>query len=482
MDIRCRIGWYAQLASIFLLAGLAALLLQYPIAAMPLWLEQPNEGWNAIHAMHAFGPQLYPPRDSFIINNYPPLWFYLTGALAKNFGDPIFPGRVLAFLAFNVTAVAIFVALRALDTTITAACIGALTFIVILAGLLGMYVGLSEPQMMAHAFCTSGVALALGAKTRAKIMVGAAMVVTGFLFKHTVVALPIALTVWMFQNRRPLFSTWLNTTVLLSIVAGAMMIGGYGRNFIDNVLFPRVLTWSRLGTNLALISKVAVPIAGYSAVAWRLRGNRDSGLAFAGFAILSGVATLIVFGSAVGVSINCVFDLVIASAIGLGIAWDRLGAMTAGAARTWRTVLIFALIARVLLGTPRDSFAIIYDTSVKRHLHEQSDALKAVRDDLKSLSDPIVCEPLALCVWAGHASAADLWKLRHEVTLGPFMDTGGLLARIAAGEFRAIVTFSDLSSSAGDLRLPGLYDALGRCCARPVKHQSPVKIFYRQNP
>jgi hypothetical protein len=432
--------------------------------------------------MHAFGSQLYPPRDGFVVNNYPPLWFYLTGALAKCFGDPIFPGRVLAFLAFNVTAVAIFAALRALDTTVLAACIGALTFIVILAGLLGAYVGLSEPQMMAHAFCTSGVALALGAKTRSRVVVSAAMVVTGLLFKHTVVALPVALTVWMFRNRRQLFWTWLNTTILLSVVAGAMMLGGYGRNFIDNIMFPRVLTWSRLGTNLALLSKVAVPVAGYSAVAWRLRGKRDSGLAFAGCAILSGVAVLIAFGAAVGVSINIVFDLVIASAIGLGIAWDRIGTMAVGAARTWRTVLIFALIARVLLGTPRDSIAIIYDASVKRQLHEQSDALKAAQDDLKSLRGPIVCEPLALCAWAGHASVADLWKLRHEVTLGPFMDTGGLLARIAAGEFPAIVTFSDLSSSAGDLRLPGLYAALGRCCDRSVKYQSAANIFYRRNP
>ena len=475
------IGRNAELSSVVLLAGLAALLLIYPIARLPLWLENPNEGWNAVHAMHAFGPLLYPARDGFIINNYPPLWFYLTGAFAKIFGDPIFPGRVLAFLAFNFTAVAIFAVVRALNATVIAACLGALTFIVIMAGLLGTYVGLSEPQMMAHAFCTSGVALALGAKTRSRVGVGAALVVTGLLFKHTVVGLPVALTIWMFQNRRPFFSTWLSTTVLLGLVAGAMMIGFYGRNFIDNVMFPRVLVWSRLGTKLALLSKVAVPLGGYVAVAWRLRGKRDGGLAFAGYAILSGIAVLIVFGAAVGVSINSVFDLVIASAIGLGIAWDRIGTMTAGA-RTWRTALVFAMIARVLLGTPRDSFAIIYDASVKQRLHEQSDAMKMARDDLKSVGGPVVCEALSLCVWAGHASAADLWKLRHEVTLGPFMDTGGLLARIAAGEFRAVVTFSDFSSSADDLRLPGLYDALGRCCDRPARSQSGVNIFYRKNP
>jgi hypothetical protein len=476
------IGRYAQLSSIVLLTGLAVLLLIYPIAELPLWLEKPNEGWNAIHAMHAFGSQLYPSRDGFIVNNYPPLWFYLTGAFAKIFGDPIFPGRVLAFLAFNFTAIAIFAALRALNATVIAACIGALTFIVIFAGLLRTYVGLSEPQMMAHAFCTSGVALALSAKTRSRVMVGAAMVVAGLLFKHTVVGLPLALTIWMFQYRRPFFSTWLGTTVLLSVVAGAMIMGVYGRNFIDNVLFPRVLTWSRLGTNLAMLSKVAVPLGGYVAVAWRFRGRFDSGLAFAGYAILSGLTVLIVFGSAIGVGINSIFDLTIASAIGLGIAWDRFGTMTAGVARAWRTALVLALVARVLVGTPRDSFAIIYDASVRQRLHAQSDAMKAARDDLKSLGGPVVCEGLALCVWAGHASVADLWKLRREVTLGPFMDTGALLARIAAGEFSVIVTFSDLSSSASDLRLPGLYDALGRCCNRAVKPQAPVNIFYRKNP
>jgi len=65
----------------------------------------PNEGWNAYHAAAAMAGQgPYPAASSFMTDNYPPLSFYVVGALGKVFGDNIVAGRILSLLSFAVVA------------------------------------------------------------------------------------------------------------------------------------------------------------------------------------------------------------------------------------------------------------------------------------------------------------------------------------------------------------------------------------------
>ena len=63
---------------------------------MPL---DPNEGWNAYLARAAVtGAPLYP--QGLMINNYPPLSFYIVGALGTITGDPIVAGRLVSLISF----------------------------------------------------------------------------------------------------------------------------------------------------------------------------------------------------------------------------------------------------------------------------------------------------------------------------------------------------------------------------------------------
>jgi len=108
-----------------MLCVLAALGLVAVVLRLPLTIELPNEGWNAIHAMRAFGPALYPNPHDGIVNNYPPLWHYLTGALFIAFGDPIIPGRVVALAAYAAIVAAVVALARALGATSTASALAA---------------------------------------------------------------------------------------------------------------------------------------------------------------------------------------------------------------------------------------------------------------------------------------------------------------------------------------------------------------------
>src|SRR5580658_1716305 len=68
----------------------------------------PNEGWNAAHTLARLaGKGLHPPPQGWMVNNYPPLSFYLVGAIARKSGDIIATGRAISFVAFLLTAVAL---------------------------------------------------------------------------------------------------------------------------------------------------------------------------------------------------------------------------------------------------------------------------------------------------------------------------------------------------------------------------------------
>ena len=71
-------------------------------AIIPLHVSlDPNEGWNAYHTAAAMsGHGLYPDAGSFMVNNYPPLSFYLVGLLGHFTGDLIIAGRIISLASF----------------------------------------------------------------------------------------------------------------------------------------------------------------------------------------------------------------------------------------------------------------------------------------------------------------------------------------------------------------------------------------------
>ncbi len=460
-----------------LLAVCAVWLLIAPLYRMGLWLEQPSEGWNATHALNAFSGSLYPSRDSFFINNYPPLWFYLTGALSRLGGDPIFVGRAVAFISFCAIAIAVYAIVRGLQASALAACAAALCFVLIMVGPLVIYVGLSEPQMSAHALVAFGAAVLVRAKSAKHAVAAAILTALGLLTKQVVIGLPLASLFWLLIYRRKLLVPWLTTGAAAGAAAFLVLFLLYGSNFIANMLFPRVLSFSTLGKNLALISKAVVPLSAYGIVAWRQRRQRDEAMAFAGFAILAGFAALLLFGSALGVSINIVFDLVIAASIGLGVAWDRIS-IVAGAAKenVWRLIVVAAIFVRLVIGVSYANAAFVLDSRERSRVEAQSLALAALRDRLKDVKGPVACEALSVCIWAVGRNDADLWKLHFETTLGPFMDTAGLLKRITESRYGAIVLFG-YSEPVQDRRLPGLAAALAAGYGPPQVFGGSVSLF-----
>ncbi|HEY3798993.1 MAG TPA: glycosyltransferase family 39 protein [Caulobacteraceae bacterium] len=463
-----RAGWdRPTISAAVALAAAAAFFAVGTLIRVSLWLEEPNEGWNGLHAMAAFSRALYPAPPALVLNNYPPLWFYLTGALAEVFGDPIFPGRVVGLIAFAWTAAAIFVLARGLKIGAPATLIGALGFAVTVEAFFGLEAGLAEPQMLAHAMAATAAAMALGATQRRTVVAAALLTVVALLVKQVAIGLPLAVTLWLLWRRRDLALVWIVTGAVAAALALAALALGYGPPFLGALTAPRYLSAERLGTSLGLTMRVVVPLVAFAVVAVAARRRRDEALAFAALAVGAAFVPLVVFGSALGVSVNIGLDLAIAANLGLAAAWSRAATALGSRAGLWRGGVLAAFVVVLATELGGDAAQLAINPAARAALARQSASNLALRDRLRGVSGPVACETLSVCDWAGKPSVADLWKLRHETTLA-FMNPAPLLAGIRAGRLGAVVTMGPVASPADDGHLPGLAAALAAGYAQPM--------------
>jgi hypothetical protein len=85
------------LCLIFAINGLVVQFFELPLHI----LKSVNEGFNAYFARRAMdGIILYPRPPEMLMNNYPPLSFYIIGPLGKLMGDYIIAGRIISVVSF----------------------------------------------------------------------------------------------------------------------------------------------------------------------------------------------------------------------------------------------------------------------------------------------------------------------------------------------------------------------------------------------
>src|SRR4051794_22450135 len=119
-----------------ILVVLTALYLAWPVwrAFLPLQIVE-SDAWNTFQADQiSLGHPLYPEPGGLLNNNYPPLSFYLVSTLSSVTGmDGLLVGRLLSLLGLLATALAIFVVIRQVGTSLVGGLVGAISFVAIAA-------------------------------------------------------------------------------------------------------------------------------------------------------------------------------------------------------------------------------------------------------------------------------------------------------------------------------------------------------------
>lgn len=385
------------------------LLLRNSLAIPSQIALDPNEGWNATHTLAPLtGRPLYPPGQGLMVNNYPPLSFYLVGALAKLTGDAIIAGRLVSLLSFLTACLLIAAITRRTGSGLS----GQLFAVVFFAGLLliaSNYVGMDDPQLLGHALQLAALLLLL----RGQGPAAAALFAVSLFVKHNLLALPLASAIWLWRQDRRGALRFAGAGGGLLVLGLTLFRLAFGVNLLSVVTSPRLISLNNIVLAASHLWWAVLPLAALI----RLRHpKKDFCLIYAGTALIFGLG----FSAGDGVDANAFFDLAIACALGLGLAAEEIP-------------LSAATSAAALLGF---LFVNFHDNNF---FYTRAFAAQSARDIafLKSRPGPALCDQLSLCLWAGKSAEVDVFNIGEQIKTGA-RDPAPLLSMIAAQHFAAV--------------------------------------------
>jgi hypothetical protein len=444
-------------SGILLWRVLAILGLQIPL--------DPNEGWNAYHTAALMqGAPLYPSAQSYLVNNYPPVSFYLVGALGRTMGDYVIAGRAVSLIAFVFVCFGIGLAALRLGATWVHAAFAALLFA---GGMLSFtdYVGMDDPQMLAHALAMAGFLVLLNAPSRWQnaIGAGALFVLAGFV-KHNVIVMAGAAVLWLPIYERK--TAWIFIAAGLAFLCAGLVLFriAYGVGLLSVLDSARSYSLALLldgGGQWLCWNGVA--LAGLVAV---VSIRRSRAVLLCALYSVCGIAVGGFFLGGAGVDTNAMFDADIALAITAALVLQTIHKTV------WRGIAAAALALPVLAGGFAYASEIGLDEIFSLH-PGRYDAGVAASDIafLKARPGPALCQMLSFCYWADKSAEVDFFNTGERFATGVRRDRD-LVSRIEARAF-AVIQFD-----------PGQSAALGegvRAAVRKVyrlDHADDVGEFY----
>ena len=401
----------------------------------PLWraffpLEiAPTEGWNAYFADLAAGSgPLYPPPGTLIVNNYPPLSFYLLGYAEKLFGDALYIGRVLSLLATLGTGALIYRVVRQLGARRLSAAVAGIWYVATMARSFNRYVGVNDPQIVAEMAMTAALSWWLARDQMGKSAIPAIllMVCAGF-YKHNVIVIPATVLIWLIlrDGRKALRPAAVGIAAVLAALLLCTAV--FGPHFLSNMLTPRPYSLARGVAGLGRLQWI-LPALVVGAV-WAAHARRTSLARFLALYVGIGILSHFVQWTGGDVLDSAQLDLVIAAAICLGIALDRGGELPfvrrIGEQQV-RAVIILLLITRILATERVEPLLLLADPAYRSEFYANAAVMRDEATRVAALEGPIACTNKLVCRMAGKPFLYD--DFRTEMILATEAPPGTLVA------------------------------------------------------
>ena len=436
---------HAAFAALFLVT---AFLLTSPIIELFFFVPKSyNEGWNAFHAAHAFGEEsLYPEIRELYSNNYPPVSFYIVGGLGSLIGDNIIAGRLVSIVSLLLVGMNIVAIVRLLGGDTFVSLFSGLLFVGFMSANASWYLGMNDPQLFAHAIMTSGLVLFLrGRGKRSYIFLTALVMLTAGMVKHTLVALPIALTVWLFIYARKDFVFWLLSSFLLLLAASVVLYAVYGETFFVSV-FSNYRSYS-IALAADNLQGWILPLQLYLAAAFLLMlvGRDSSDTVLIGlYVLVAGIFGSFISGG-IGVSYNAMFDLIIAVVIASGLFIGTFARRCEGIwSRLSITYVVIAILYLPIIN--KVPFAVGRLMNYTINLPELELVVARDIDFIAKHEGPAMCESLALCYWAGKKFEVAYFSLGQKLEAG-LVSESAITARLESRYFSVIQMDSEKGAS-----------------------------------
>lgn len=365
----------------------------------------PDEGWNAVHAVLAMGNGALYPRDGLIGTNYPPVSFLLVGMIGKLTGDMIFAGRLVAVCGILCTAGLVWQISLKLTRARFAASAALLLFCLYNVTLCRSYLGMDDPQWLGLSFSLLGLTLLLPPAANTKpnwqrTSLAALLFVTSGFVKQNLIGIPMAVTLWLALEERQTFMVWILASCAALTLGLGLCAYAYGSPFFHNVfLVPRRYVASRAILRSLPFLFTFLPMI--FASCWLLRFQKqDVRLRLLLICVPTTLITGILQRCGVGVDINAHFETLSVLCIVSGLT----------IARTPRTWWWFAI-----------PFLFLVPLSVSKAWRDIASypqrlaTFQAMEAHILSKNGPVACEDLAYCYWTGKGYQLDFFLYGQRV-------------------------------------------------------------------
>ena len=427
-----------------------------------------NEGWNVYVTQAAMQHRaIYPPRHSGLAAGYPFLSFYLVGYVSHFVGDYLLTGRLISLVAFLTSCTLVGLIVKKLTGDWSSAVFASLFSLGLFCSRMPDYVGMDDPQMLAHTFFLLGLWVYLGTPPSTLRIAGiTALFVLGGNIKQNLLPAPIS----VFSD---LFSTSLSKAVrflvfgvvfLALAIAVNMLVGG--PTFISRMLASRPYTISKVRNTFAFFYvplMLPLTISTFWSI-WQLHNRRARVIAFYFFSsLLIGVA----FGGGTGVASNTFFDNLFAMSIITGACLDSL----------WKApITSLGKGGRLRFLVPVFLYSCVFfmfypggDTlpRILAQLPERERAFEFQASFLAAQPGPAICEKMILCYEAGKPYLVDPFVVRIRERKGE--GNSDLLKQIAGRKFAAIQTDSPVTQRPSERFPDDVLDAIDRYYVEAVK-------------
>jgi len=428
-----------------------------------------NEGWNVYNSQAAMQHlPLYSPKYGWTTVNYPFLSFYLIGYLSRLTGDCLLTGRLISLLALLVSSVLVGLIVKKLTGGWGAAVFAAALCLGLFGSQVPGYVGMDDPQMLAHPFFLFGLWLYLGAPPSTLRVAGiTSLFVLGGNIKQSLLPAPISALSDLFttcSSKAVRFMVFGAFFLALSIVVNILVGGPF---FISHLMTSRVYSFLKVRTMfLSFYLPLGLPLA--ISAFWSVRQLQNRQARVISFYFFSSLLVGAAFGGGVGVNANVYLDNLFAMSIIMGACLDLLWKApipSLGKGGRWRFLVPVLLYSGVFLTFGRWGFEVPKYLSAFPKLQKQFEAEVSF---LAAQPGPAICESLIRCYDAGKPYSLDPFNSTSLIQIGK-LNSNDLVKQIAEKKYAAIQTDTPLKERPNERFPDEVLDAIDRYYVEAVK-------------
>jgi hypothetical protein len=268
---------------------------------------------------------------------------------------------------------------------------------------------MDDPQLLGHAVAIWGLVVTLRSPKSSRNMVFSALIFTvSFFIKHNLILLPFSLVLWLtLAERRSAYIFVAAGTIFLLIGLG-LFRDAFGTDFFQQIASARVYSLTNVRAAVEnWLPWAALPLCGVVVLYITARHDRDAILAsiYAAVAVTGGL----LFSSGAGVDANAMFDADIALALSAALLLDRLDK------ESWIAIAAILYVAPLAFLLPR----VAEDwMSATYWLHPVADERRDAAAEialLRANPEPVLCEMLSLCYWAGKTAEVDVFNIDQRI-------------------------------------------------------------------